>query len=71
MTESVFFDPKTRAISSTSSPSARSSRSMSSAAGRAALDDANRAFGLALSADEIDYCSMRSARSAATRATSS
>ena len=40
-------------------------------AGRAALDAANSALGLALADDEIDYLDAASARSAAIRPTSS
>ena len=56
MTESVFADARaTRAICSTSSRRAPSVAIDVLGGGRAALAAANRDFGLALSADEIDY----------------
>ena len=55
MTECVFFDPEDARHLFDEQPARPSVAIDVLGGGRAALDDANRAFGLALSADEIDY----------------
>ena len=55
MTECVFFDPGEARRLFAEQPGRPSVAIDVLGGGRAALDDANRAFGLALSADEIDY----------------